>query len=212
VVAVEADPRQRDEALRLARVDGEADLLDLRAGDAARMPLEEAEWGTFDVVHARFLLEHVGDPAPVVAEMVRAARPGGRIVLEDDDHDVLRVWPEPPGFATLWAAYMGLFHRRGCQPDIGRRMVALLYEAGAEPVANDWLFFGGCAGDDRFDALVVNFAGLLEGARDALLGDGLVDAGDLDRGIEAWRAWGRRADASLWYAWAWAEGRRRDGG
>ena len=26
-------------------------------------------------------------------------RPGGRIVLADDDHDILRLWPEPPGLA-----------------------------------------------------------------------------------------------------------------
>ena len=35
------------------------------------------EWGTFDLVHARFLLEHVSDPLAVVRSMARAVRPGG---------------------------------------------------------------------------------------------------------------------------------------
>src|SRR4051812_249192 len=78
-------------------------LLDLRQGDAQQPPLRDGEWGSFDVAHARFVLEHVRDPLSVVRHMVRAVRPGGRIVLQDDDHDVFRAWPEPPGFAALCA-------------------------------------------------------------------------------------------------------------
>ena len=37
------------------------------------------------------------DPLAVVRQMVRAVKPGGRVVLADDDHDLLRLWPEPPG-------------------------------------------------------------------------------------------------------------------
>ena len=36
--------------------------------------------------------------------MIKALRPGGRIVLEDDPHDTLRLWPEPPGFDLLTGA------------------------------------------------------------------------------------------------------------
>src|SRR5688500_12447909 len=49
-------------ARRLAAAAGEADLVDLRAGDATALPLAGGEWGTFDLAHTRFLLEHVPDP------------------------------------------------------------------------------------------------------------------------------------------------------
>ena len=77
---------------------------------------EPAEWGTFDLVHARYLLEHVADPLAVVRTMARAARPGGRIVLADDDHDILRLWPEPPGLTLLWQAYIRSYDRLGQRP------------------------------------------------------------------------------------------------
>src|SRR5919204_6304834 len=58
VVAVERSPEQRAEALRQARAAGEEGLVELRAGDARELPLTRAEWGSFDVAHTRFLLEH----------------------------------------------------------------------------------------------------------------------------------------------------------
>jgi 2-polyprenyl-3-methyl-5-hydroxy-6-metoxy-1,4-benzoquinol methylase len=47
--------------------------------------------GHFDVAHARFLLEHVPDPLVIVRTMVRAVRPGGRVILADDDYEGLRL-------------------------------------------------------------------------------------------------------------------------
>src|SRR5262249_7142532 len=72
VVGVEGDARQLAEARRLAAAAGEEVLVDFRAGDALQLPLREEEWSTFDVAHARFLLEHVRDPLGVVRAMVRA--------------------------------------------------------------------------------------------------------------------------------------------
>ncbi|MEO6462750.1 MAG: class I SAM-dependent methyltransferase, partial [Candidatus Eisenbacteria bacterium] len=82
VVGIERSARQLDEARRQARDGGDQPLLDagrveLREGDALALPLADDEWGTFDVAHARFLLEHVTDPLAVVRQMVRAVRPGG---------------------------------------------------------------------------------------------------------------------------------------
>src|SRR5438105_12351371 len=129
-------------------------LLEWRQGDALDPPLRESEWGSFDLAHARFILEHVQDPLRVVRNMVRAVKPGGRIVLQDDDHEPLRCYPEPPGFTTLWRAYQRTYDRLGCDPYIGRRLVALLHEAGAQPVRATELSFGACAGDERFAALI----------------------------------------------------------
>ncbi|OLD62202.1 MAG: hypothetical protein AUI33_13715 [Ignavibacteria bacterium 13_1_40CM_2_61_4] len=140
--------------------------------------------------------------------MVRAVRPGGRIVLEDDDHDVMRLWPEPPGLVAVWRAYIRGYERNGNDPYVGRRLVALLHQAGAAPARNAWLFFGGCAGDGRLDLFVHNLAGLLEGARESILQGGDLDGARFDAAIGAVRAWGGRPDAAFWFARCWAEGVR----
>ena len=130
VVGIERDEQQLDGSRRLAVADGEEKLVEFRAGDVVELDLAEREWGTFDVAHARFVLEHVPEPLRVVRNMVRAVRPGGRVVLADDDHDVLRLWPEAPGFNELWRAYIRTYDRNGTDPYIGRRLVSLLHAAG----------------------------------------------------------------------------------
>jgi SAM-dependent methyltransferase len=206
VVGIERDPKQLAESRRLAREAGEEQLVEFRDGDALTLPLFGTEWGTFDIAHARFVLEHVPDPLAVVQGMVRAVRPGGRIVLEDDDHDVLRLWPEPPGVRQVWEAYCRSYDRLGNEPYVGRRLVELLHAAGAQPRRNTWIFFGACQGQLTFPALAINMFKILEGARQTVLSHKLLDPQYYDAGLEALEAWRHRAEAALWYAISWAEG------
>ncbi|MGH8865429.1 MAG: methyltransferase domain-containing protein [Blastocatellia bacterium] len=208
VISIERSDEQIAEAERQAAQAGEASLVEFRRGDALRFPLREEEWGTFDVAHTRYLLEHLRDPLAVVRAMVRAVRPGGRIVLEDDDHDLLRLWPEPPGFAALWQAYQRGFEHLGNDPVIGRRLVSLLVEAGADPVRNTFVFFGSCAGEPHFGHYVENLIGVVNGARATVVDAGLLDGASFDAAIAALHEWSRGAAATLWYAVSWAEGRR----
>lgn len=208
VVGVERDEEQLAAAKRLAANDGEAELADLRAGDALALDLGD-EWGTFDIAHTRFLLEHIPDPLRAVRAMVRAVRPGGRIVLADDDHGVMRLWPEPPGWMSLWDAYMRVYDRIGNDPFVGRRLVQLLHAGGAVPVRNTWIFFGGCAGMETFPTLAANMAGVVSGARDTILSMHLFEADAYDRVMDEYRRWAKRPDAALWFSVAWAEGVRR---
>lgn len=208
VVGIERSVEQIAEAMRQARAAGEEHLLELRAGDAAEPPLEPGEWGRFDVAHTRFLLEHLRDPLTVVRAMVRAVRPGGRVVLEDDDHDVLRLWPEPPGFGELWRAYMRTYDRLGNDPFIGRRLVSLLVEAGARPTRNTWIFFGACAGEDSFPSFVENLIGVIVTARAGIIATGAIESPAFDGAIAAIRRWGTRPDSAIWFSICWVEGRR----
>ncbi len=209
VVGVERSSEQLAESRRLAEADGEARAVEFRQGDAGRLPLHDAEWGTFDVAHTRWVLEHVLDPLAVVREMLQAVKPGGRIILEDDSHDIMRLWPDPAGFDRLWRCYIRTYDRVGNDPFIGHRLVSLLHEAGAIPVRNTWLFFGACAGQpEELTAYVENLARVLEGVRQPILDLGDVDAEFFDRGMEEIRRWGQRPDAAMWYAISWAEGRR----
>jgi len=206
VIAIDRSPEQLAEARRAAA--GGGPWLEFRRGDALELPLAAGEWGTFDLAHARFLLEHVTDAAGVVRSMVRAVRPGGRIVLEDDDHDLLRLDPEPPEVAAAWRAYLLSYERRGKDPFVGRRLPGLLHRAGARPRAIRSLPFGACVGQPEFDALVDNLAAILQGARAEVVSLGLSDDAALDRALDSLRAWRSRPDVALWYSRCWAEGTR----
>lgn len=206
VIGIERDQRQIDLAHTLAAADHESALVQFRQGDVYALPLRPNEWGHFDVVHARFLLEHLPDPLAAVKEMVRAVKPGGRIVLSDDDHDVMRLHPEPAGFAPLWTAYMRCYDRLGNDPWVGRRLVQLLHQAGAQPMRNTWIWFGCCAGDERFPLFTENLIGVIETARQPIERFALLEPAAFDAAIANLRDWARRPDAAIWYPMCWAEG------
>ncbi|MGH7500187.1 MAG: class I SAM-dependent methyltransferase [Longimicrobiales bacterium] len=52
--------------------------VDLARGSAGSLPFASA---TFDIVLCTEVLEHVADPAAVIAELVRVVRPGGRVIV-----------------------------------------------------------------------------------------------------------------------------------
>ena len=211
VVGIERDPAQLMTAKRLAREDGESDLVDFRLGDALEFPLTGEEWGTFDLVHTRFVLEHLPHPEEVVAQMARAARPGGRIILADDDHATFTPYPAPPGFTDIWQAYLRSYDRMGNDPYVGRRLHSLLHAAGATGIRNTLVFFGGCAGQEVFPYAAENLIGILMGARELMLRENLLDEYTFDRAIENLYAWKELPDAALWYGICWAEGRMENG-
>ncbi len=208
VLGIERSPEQLAGAVRQAVAAGEPELVELRQGEAHPLPLRDEEWSSFDVAHARFLLEHVPDPLAVVREMVRAVRPGGRVILEDDNHDVMRLWPESPGFGTLWSAYIRTYERLGNDPYVGHRLVSLLHEAGASPVRNTWIFFGACAGHPMWEAYIENLVGVLDSARETMFTAGFLDPKYFAEGIAGLREWSHRPDAAIWFAISWAEGVR----
>ncbi len=208
VVGIERDSRQRVEAQRQAEAAGEADLIELRAGDAERLPLDPTERATFDLVHARFLLEHVPDPLAVVREMVAAVRPGGRVVLVDDDHDLLRLWPACPPLERAWRIYWESYRDRGHDPLVGRRLPGLLHEAGARVTRVTSIFYGAPRHGALFDLVVDNLAGVIGGAAEELDRSGRLSREELEAALEAFQRWRQSEAATVWYSLPMAEGQR----
>jgi ubiquinone/menaquinone biosynthesis C-methylase UbiE len=91
VIGVDHDPaaviRARAAAARLPRVE-------VRAGDIAALALPAA---SADRVHTDRVLQHVPDPAAVLAQARRVLRPGGTAVFAEPDWDTLVIdFPEAP--------------------------------------------------------------------------------------------------------------------
>ena len=63
-------------------------------GDVYHLGFED---GTFDVVHAHQVLQHLSDPVAALTEMRRVCRPGGLVAARDGDYGGFFWFPEDPG-------------------------------------------------------------------------------------------------------------------
>lgn len=205
VIGVEKEQAQIDRGRIITGVDLTTDYAQIRQGSAYRLPLEQDEWASFDFVFIRFLLEHLTEPERAVAQAKKALKPGGRIVLVDDDHANFRITPEQPAFSRLWAVYCQVYEQLGNDPFIGRNLTTLLKQAGFEKLTIDFVLFGATADEDDFVYYANNLIGILEGAKVEMSALYPVDE-DLDSDLEDIRTWSGLADATLWYAANWVEG------
>jgi ubiquinone/menaquinone biosynthesis C-methylase UbiE len=86
--------------------------------------------GSFDLVHARTLLVTIPEPAVVLAEMVRLARPGGWVASQEPDVEHALCYPPLPAWDRLWEIFRAAFTRAGADLHIGRRLAEMYRQAG----------------------------------------------------------------------------------
>jgi ubiquinone/menaquinone biosynthesis C-methylase UbiE len=205
-LGIERDSHQLETANNNLAKQGDISWVEFRQGDAENMPLKKEEWNSFDVGHARYILEHLSKPETALKELVKAVRPGGRVVIEDDDHVGLLLYPEPAGFSSLWTAYMRSYDRLGNDPYIGRRLVSMMYDTGLREIRNDVVFFGDCAGSATFKGYVANLVGVIETARNVMTEGNLISKKVMDESMKNLREWADLPYAALWYQIYWAVG------
>jgi ubiquinone/menaquinone biosynthesis C-methylase UbiE len=130
VVGLDGDPAHVAMASELVAERALSDV-EIVSADARHTGLES---GSFDLVHARTLLVTLPEPAEVLTEMVRLARPGGSVAGLEPDTEAAICYPPHPAFDRLCEIFTGAFKRNGADPHIGRRMAELYREAGLEDV------------------------------------------------------------------------------
>ncbi|GAA1522483.1 methyltransferase domain-containing protein [Sphaerisporangium rubeum] len=154
--------------------------------------------GTFDVVHAHQVVQHVADPVGALAAMRRVCRPGGLVAVRDSDYAAFIFYPELPELAEWSGLYHRLARANGGEPDAGRRLLSWAREAGfteITPSASTWCF---ATPEDR-----AWWSGLwaervtTSAMADQAIGHGFATRPDLDRLAAAWRTWG--ADPDGWF-------------
>jgi ubiquinone/menaquinone biosynthesis C-methylase UbiE len=99
---------------------------------ADALPIDDQ---SVDLVYARFLFQHLPRPLVVLAELRRVLRPGGRVCVLDTDDGNLLVHPAPPGLDHLLRASAAGQRARGGDRHVGRKLRALLTQAGFGQVA-----------------------------------------------------------------------------
>jgi len=146
--------------------------------------------GSFDVVHAHQVLQHLARPVDALASWRGLVGGGGLVAARDCDYEGAIVHPGAEGL-TLWKdVYLRLARANGGNPDAGRRLKGWARSAGFDAVdssASVWCFesdedrdwWGGLWADRAVDS---EFA---SGALDS----GVADRAALDAIRAGWLGW-----------------------
>ncbi|HEY2380641.1 MAG TPA: methyltransferase domain-containing protein [Terriglobia bacterium] len=88
-------------------------------GDARQMKFPS---GSFDVVYTRMLLQYIQDKEAAVAEMVRVCKPGGVVLMQDLDGQLVWHYPEEELMQETIQRVMKSLAETGFDPLIGRKL------------------------------------------------------------------------------------------
>jgi len=198
---------------RVTAVDSSADILEstraelaargiagavVETADVHELPYED---GSFDVVHAHQVLQHVADPVRALREMRRVCRPGGVVAVRDADYAGMTWYPEVPGLGEWQSLYRRVARANGGEPDAARRLLAWSRAAGfpddaLTATATTWVY---ATPEDR----AWWSESWAQRTRDSALGRqavalGFAEPADLERIAASWHEWA--ADPDAWFA------------
>ncbi|HXD73002.1 MAG TPA: methyltransferase domain-containing protein [Vicinamibacterales bacterium] len=174
-------------------------------GDAHTL---ECPDGAFDLVYARYLLEHVVDPQRVVREMRRVTKAGGRVGVCENDVSLLRFDPPCPAFDRAWKVFTDFQATLGGDGLIGRRLFRLFRAAGFDEVelsVQPEIHWYGAPG---YVAWVHNVIGNLESARNGMLAAGVIGEAELNAGVAELERLKTDTTGSATFVWNRAMARR----
>jgi SAM-dependent methyltransferase len=155
--------------------------------------------GSFDVVHAHQVLQHLADPVRALAEMRRLCAPDGVVGARDGDYAGMTWYPRVPALDRWMELYQTVTRTNGGEPDAGRRLLSWARAAGfsrIEPSASVWCFatpadraWWGGLWADRTRASAFG---------EQVVADGLADHAELEQIARGWHDWAAADDA--WFA------------
>jgi ubiquinone/menaquinone biosynthesis C-methylase UbiE len=111
-----------------------------RVGDVYALDFED---GSFDVVQAHQLLQHLSDPVAALAEMRRVCRPEGIVAVRESDYAGFLWAPLDPRLDRWLALYHDVARSNDAEPDAGRFLLGWAQRAGfgeVTPSASVWCF------------------------------------------------------------------------
>jgi SAM-dependent methyltransferase len=167
--------------------------LELRAGDLYALDLPD---GSFDVVHAHQVLQHLTDPVRALRELRRVLRAGGLLAARDGDYACFSWAPREPLLERWLVIYRAVARKNGAEPDAGPLLKRWALAAGFASVqasSSTWTYADAdsCA---WWGALWADRC-LLSAFGEQAVEYGLTTRDELQHIAEAWRAWAQHPDA-----------------
>jgi SAM-dependent methyltransferase len=192
VLGVDVSAEVVAEAARHA-ADRGATNVEVRSGDVRELGLEP---GSFDVVHAHQVLQHLRDPVGMLGAMAELTRPGGLVSVRESDYPAMAWAPATPGLDRWLEVYMAVTQRNGARADAGRLLPAWARAAGLAEVGyttSTWTF---ATPEDRawWSDLWADRVVATTFAEQAV-SYGVATEAELRDVSAAWRAWAADPDA-----------------
>ena len=190
VVGIDASEAVLDRARTEAANGGVG--VEFAIGDVYALDLPD---GSFDVVHAHQVLQHLPDPVAALRQMRRLCRAGGLVAARDADYHGMFWYPRLPELDDWMALYQQVARGNSAEPDAARHLLAWAHSAGFDEVtvtSSTWLY---ASPDDRqwwggMWADRIAQSDLAEQAVDR----GLATRGELQTISDAWRRWAADPD------------------
>ncbi|KAF3384606.1 hypothetical protein F1880_003021 [Penicillium rolfsii] len=167
--------------------------IDFVEGDANALSYPD---NTFDVVYCHQVLQHVGDPVGMLAEMKRVAKKGGIVAARESDYGVFVWYPELPGLKEWQEVYDRVARRNGGEPNAGRILHVWARKAGLQDVrcsATMWCYAS--KEEVRWWSESWVERAVSSSFATTAMEHGVAGKEDLERISEAWREWGKDQDA-----------------
>jgi SAM-dependent methyltransferase len=144
---IDISPDRVNEAARKHLVNPGARFV---CGDAHAMQFPAA---SFDLVYCRMLLQYLRNKERAVEEMVRVCRPGGTVLLQDLDGQLLWHYPEDPVLQRALEKSVTALGNTGFDPFVGRKLFWLARKAGLKNLTVQVECYHLIAGEIAPDAL-----------------------------------------------------------
>jgi len=194
VVGVDLSAAVIEEAAAHASAE-KASNVSFRAGDFRGLDLPE---GSFEVVHAHQVLQHLRDPVGALAAMGRLARPGGIVAARDSDYPSFLWTPADPRLDRWREIYMAVSGRNGTNGDAGRWLLRWALDAGLTDVAyttSTWTF--ATPGDRAWWGDLWAERTVASSLADQALEYGVASRAELDEVAGGFRAWAAEPDGTF---------------
>lgn len=136
-----AEVRRRRPDLRCCGVDISLHRLDharaqpgvqVAVGAAEALPFPD---DCFDQVVCRMLMEYLPTRERAMAELVRVCRPGGHVLVQDLDGQLINHYPLDPELQRDLSVVVTALARTGFDPHVGRKLFSLATTAGLDNIA-----------------------------------------------------------------------------
>jgi SAM-dependent methyltransferase len=194
VVGVDLSPAVIREATAHATAE-QAGNVTFHSGDFRALDLAD---GSFDVVHAHQVLQHLRDPVGALAAMGRLARPGGIVAARDSDYPSFLWTPADPRLDRWREIYVAVSDRNGAAADAGRRLLRWALDAGLTDVAyttSTWTF--ATPADRAWWGDLWAERTVASSLADQAVDYGVATRAELDEVAGGFRAWAERPDGTF---------------
>lgn len=166
---------------------------------------------TFDIVTAARVLQWLARPADALRAMARAAKPGGRIVVLDYNHEKIAWEPEPPeSLRRFYATFLGWRAGAGMDNAIADHLGILFASVGLEAVQTGAQHETTRRGDRDFAVRAGIWADVAATRGHQMVADGAIDEPARARAEREYRDWVADVGATQTMYLLAVDGRRPD--